>query len=312
MKDCIDSTDFTVIVCCFNPDILKLKRTLISIKNQININYEIIISDDGSEIEYLQEIKLWLKDIGLKCKFNILHNNTGTVNSILSAINISNGKYIKTISPGDYLFNENSLYDYHVAFQNSGAKLVFSKAAHYSSNKLLVHSCIPKDSQLFNQKEKLEKFIAEYGSNILGATIAYEKTLGESILTRVLGSSRLLEDVPLMLISILDEVKIFPINKYLIWYEYGTGVSTKSLNAQLINDEKGVLKYIEHNYHSKLAKKIVKNRTIMLTKNKYVRYLKMMLQTPMCFIYHLKIRMSKFKLPDNISIDQLNKITNIN
>ena len=39
--------DFGVVVCCYNPDFEKLKKTIISIVNQKDVSFEIIISDDG-------------------------------------------------------------------------------------------------------------------------------------------------------------------------------------------------------------------------------------------------------------------------
>ena len=106
----MEKYDFSVIVCCYNSDYEKLKKTLISISKQKNVSYEIIISDDGSKDRAIEQIKAWVDEHNISnVRYNFLPENIGTVRNILSAVKVAQGKYVKTISPGDYLFDEYSL-----------------------------------------------------------------------------------------------------------------------------------------------------------------------------------------------------------
>lgn len=105
----------SVIVLCYNPDLEKLKCTIISIIKQKDVEYELIISDDGSALDYRRELKDWISELNLSVNviYNFLLDNVGTVKNILSAVKLANGEYIKTISPGDYFFDEYSLSVYY-------------------------------------------------------------------------------------------------------------------------------------------------------------------------------------------------------
>ena len=99
--------DVSVIVACYNPDIVKLKKTINSILNQVGVSYEIIIADDGSEFEYKSEIEKWFKENQVKnYKLSFLPENQGTIKNIYFALSYCSGEYVKTISPGDLLISE--------------------------------------------------------------------------------------------------------------------------------------------------------------------------------------------------------------
>ena len=61
----------SVIVCTYNSKWEKLKSTLLSILSQRDISFEIIIADDGSEIQCLDRAKKYFeKSDSLIKKFN--------------------------------------------------------------------------------------------------------------------------------------------------------------------------------------------------------------------------------------------------
>ena len=103
-------TEITVLVLTYNPKWKSLKKTLSSILEQVDILFEVIVSDDGSSDFNRTEIEQFFLDN----KFNnyiILDNkvNRGTVNNVRHAITYVKSRYIKLISPGDYFYSNTSL-----------------------------------------------------------------------------------------------------------------------------------------------------------------------------------------------------------
>ena len=102
--------DVSILILTYNPSWVKLKNTVVSALLQKDINFEIIVSDDGSENNYFDE----LEKLFLSYKFNDYKmvgsdKNEGTVKNLNRALLMAEGDYIRDISPGDYLFSENSL-----------------------------------------------------------------------------------------------------------------------------------------------------------------------------------------------------------
>ena len=95
-KDNQNICDFSVIVCCYDPDIEQLKNTISSILNQKKITFEIIICDDGSKIDYLDIIKEWILSLNLNIvfKYSFLKENKGTIINYLEGIKKADGKYV--------------------------------------------------------------------------------------------------------------------------------------------------------------------------------------------------------------------------
>ncbi len=249
--------DFSVVVACYNPDLEKLKKTIISIENQLGeVKFEIIISDDGSQKDYKDEIKNWADNMFFdNIIYNFLPNNVGTVKNFLSATKIANGKYIKPISPGDYLFDANALCKYKKAFEENDASLVFGKMAYYDSHKKrILHKSAPINKDLFKGKNLLFGII-DMGDFISGASIAMLKETMQKYLEEIAPYSVLLEDVPLTYLSVLNDDKVFGIEDFVVWYEFGTGVSTQKeskLKGQINEDFNQVLDYLYTKYPEKM------------------------------------------------------------
>lgn len=303
--------DISVIISCYNPKIDLLKNTIISIVKQKNVNYEIIISDDGSANDYKSEIYDWLQQNNIKCVFNFLPHNVGTVANIYSALKLVNGKYIKPISPGDYLFDELSLSCYVDALSNNAVEVVFGKAVYYTADEQIINKCNPINTKIYKHKRNAYKYIAKYGDRVLGASLAFTKASAEKYLKVFIGVSRLIEDQPIILLSILNGYNILPMDRYLVWYEYGTGVTTQGANFQCKKDDENITKYISENFTSNLSKCMVKNRKIIDIENKYIKYLKMLFTLPGCFFYWLSSKWYKYSTPKTLDISQLKRIVTL-
>lgn len=228
----INDLKFSIIVLTYNPNYNKLFQTLTSIINQKKIEFEIIIADDGTKDFNSSLIMDWMKE----CKFNkykIMHNekNIGTVKNIYKALKYANGKYVKLISPGDFLYNNNVLYDTFLYMENNNLPIIFGKAVYYSleedgkinffnkSNPLNIRPYLKR-----NNKE-IKKSYLLYQDYILGAAVIYEKNLLIKYIEKIVDKVKYAEDFSIRLM-IADNIKVNYWNNYLIWYECNTGIST--------------------------------------------------------------------------------------
>ncbi len=254
----MDNFDFSVIVCCYNSDLEKTKKTIISIVKQKGVKVEIIIADDGSEDRTIEQIKTWVVENRLEnVRYSFLSENVGTVKNIVIAIKMAKGTYIKTISPGDYLFDEFSLKRYLNKFNQGHYQLLFSKAVYYTQEGKIKKTYNPVAT---GTKYKLfrKKNLCQFCDGFLGATVAYHRD-ALKYLEELIGVVRLLEDYPLTYLMLMSHEKVGFINKNLIWYECNTGVSTTEGGARIATDFANFFNYLETKYQdNKRVKKIVK------------------------------------------------------
>lgn len=307
----LNRLDFSVIVCCYNSDIEKFKKTIISIIKQKDVLFELIIADDASTNGYLQYAIQWLDSSNIKYRLSVLNQNRGTVINALTAMHLAKAKYIKLISPGDYFFDEYSLGQYLNALKENNAKVVFSRAVYYTQEGKLLNLSNPINTKAYISSQKATKFVTKYVDNILGAALAYEKSNAIECLEAIKGKSRLTEDQPIVLQSALKGERIYPINQYLMWYEYGSGVSTQGGNAQCFSDDRNIEKFIRENYHSCYAKNILKARKILLIKNKFKRIIVVFFSYFPLFQYRISSKFHKCKLPSSIVFQDIKKITEL-
>ena len=230
-------SDISVIVCCYNSSYQLALNTLISIENQKEVAFDVVITDDGSKNLEVLLLKKWIEDNNIKnVYFNLNDQNRGTVKNILSAIPFCKSNYIKLISPGDYLYDEFSLKHYLDAFKNQNATIVTGKYIYYTENGDIVPTPFP-----ISKKTRLYKYmkrnIIAYGDNILGASLAYKKEFLVKNLDKISHYVKYLEDFPLISICLLEGEIIYFDDHILIWYETGTGISTKKQGNNLLADD---------------------------------------------------------------------------
>ncbi len=255
--------DFSVIVCCYNPDLDKLKRTLISADRQEGVSLEIIISDDGSKENYYNEIKEWcLNNIRNKVIYNFLGENVGTVKNILCATEIAKGSYIKPISSGDYLYSRTTLSE----FINVDGDIVFGNGVYYNNDyEMKIYNYHHPIVNKYDKKNTNSiRSLLIYNDWILGASLLYKKEKLIEYLTILINFDiKYCEDLSTALCA-LDSSKIEYVNRNLVWYEYGTGISTKKNEKNQkslveIDQEKFFLHLLPTLYAKKrYIKKIVK------------------------------------------------------
>ncbi len=220
----------SVIVCCYNSDPIKAIQTLTSIEKQQKVNFDVVLTDDGSTKRYLDDVLAWIHENHFS-NITIVQNkkNKGIISNIFSALSFCRYPYIKVISPGDFLFDQETLARYLDCFIEENATMVSGNAIYYSVGKKIIPTLAPQ-----NQKSKNPRW---YFRNVImgrdcfpGATLAYRKDFLEENLPVLIKEIGLvyLEDKPLTDICILNRRTLVYLPQAVIWYEFGSGISTSS------------------------------------------------------------------------------------
>ena len=201
----MDCLDFSVIVLCYNPNYESLIKTIVSIIKQKEVSFEIIICDDGSRLNYESKLKRWFSEHSFNTPVKYVFNqeNRGTIINYLSGIQVADGKYIKPISPGDYLFDSHTLELYKNIFKSTKSDIVYSDAVYYSNDAIVKKRQYPETSLIFNT-DKLPELYCIYGFYFLGATICATKRVLVKYLNIVEGKVLYLEDYSMMTMALLD------------------------------------------------------------------------------------------------------------
>lgn len=224
--------DISVIVLTYNPDYKKLFNTLKSIISQQQCNFELIISDDGSSTFDKELIIKWLQKSSFN-NYTILANkiNKGTVKNAYNSIKIARGKYVKLISPGDYLYCDNVLKNILNYMKENECDICFGKAVYYSINDekeiSLLNKTNPIDLQPYanHDYKKIKKNYLYYQDYILGAAIVCKTELFCNYILKIKDNIKYGEDSA-YIIMIADGINIRYWDNYLLWYECNTGIST--------------------------------------------------------------------------------------
>lgn len=295
-----------VVVCCYNPDLDKLKKTLYSIALQKNINMDIIIADDGSKNNYKDEILDFCNYIDLKnVKCSFLENNQGTICNIIAALKMLNTKYVKTLSPGDYFYDENTLSCMYNTAISTNADVCFGDAIYYSNEQefkvydvknpvINIYKMNPSHNKIVNSLVKNKDFI-------LGASILYEMNnfLNNLIKLKEYGV-KYCEDLSTLLFA-TDKSIFTYIDIPVVWYEYGTGISTIKNNKKIkslveTDHEKFFLDAYPSIYNNILSKKI-KIWMSARNKNKFLGKVMAFILFPFSkIIYKIKLIFNKDKV----------------
>lgn len=225
----------SIIMICYNPVLEKAIRTIASIIRQDNAEFELIICDDGSKVDYLEEMEDFLK----KQKFHaykIVKNieNKGTIKNIVSGLKVATGEYAILISPGDYLYNRDTLKMTSQYICDNHAEIVFGDFVPYSEkdNQYIFYSSSynPKHKESYIEGidydyDMINQYIWQDLDRICGATLCYKIDLLWKYLEILSGHGVvLLEDLAINLAA-LDKVRIWRMPIYVRWYECNTGVS---------------------------------------------------------------------------------------
>ena len=221
--------DVSVVFLQYNPIYEKVIASLYSLIMQQDVDFEIIVSDDGSNEDYFDNIEGFFKKYNFK-NFQLKKNknNLGIVKNYLSAVEITKGKYIFGNSPGDIMVNEYALRDY-VRFANKHkASCLFARAIYYEkteSQSFVVRSVIPNPpkpraySWYFPQS--FGKFAFYNGGFILGSVFLRKKEYALKYFSDISKTAKYVEDNTSAFLSLMSNEKIIFYDKVILWYETG-------------------------------------------------------------------------------------------
>ncbi len=229
--------EVSVVMLTYNPSWEKMKATLNSIIIQKNISVQLVISDDGSKENFFQKVKDYLDHCGF-LNYLVISNtkNEGTVINTLRGVEATTSKYIKIISPGDCLIDDNILYSWIKYMNVKDVEWSFSDAIYYKLDGdipcIVQGKAHPTDVRPYIKgKKKTCRWNYVVCDDIaLGAAIMAKRQVMITYLKRIVGKVKYAEDNIGRLMMFDGVIGIyFPYPA--IYYESGTGIS--NLNSDV-------------------------------------------------------------------------------
>lgn len=223
--------DVSVVVVTYNPPIDKLIHTLKSIVCQKGIDFEIIIADDGSKCFDKATVENWfVKNSFSNYRLVLNTQNQGTMKNAFSGWSVANGEYIKQLSPGDFLYSSYTLRNAVTKMRENMYDLGFGIAASYSldcGEINIIPNTNPKDLSPYYIKDcrwiKYNYLIKRDYVNGMAFIAEKDKLLKYALM--ILDKVKYAEDCTYILM-VADDVHIGYFEDYIIWYEYGVGISS--------------------------------------------------------------------------------------
>ena len=222
----------SVIVLTYNADPNKLKMTLKSILKQKNVGFEIIIADDGSKERLDCEIISLFKEHGFEnYSFTSHTENMGTCKNLFAALELVRAPFVKAISPGDTLYDENTLSAWAEFMKENDCDASFGKAVYYAEvegeTRLIQTASAPKYPELYKEGKRKSLFVDYLLANdtILGASLMMKTEVIKHYLSLFVDRVKYAEDYMLRL-AVFENKKVCYYPQNAIFYEYGLGIST--------------------------------------------------------------------------------------
>lgn len=236
--------DVSVCVLTYRAEPAKLFATLTSIVCQRGCSFEIIIADDGSAGFCRSLLEKFFAQQNFH-SYTIVANpyNRGTVKNTASAFPVMRGRYIKVISPGDFMYDETSLlrmlrfvehHQYCVAF---GCTYQYQQAGEQIYH--VLGQLQPTNLESYRRKAvsaiRKEYLIAQDFPT--GVAFFTEAALLISYTEMILGRIIYGEDC-IYNIMIADGIEMGFLDDHFVWYEKGSGISWKPEWDQVIRADR--------------------------------------------------------------------------
>ena len=226
----------SVVVLTYNPSWQKLKPTLVSILRQKNVDFEILLADDGSANNLQEQASALFLDYSFE-SFTLLSNpvNRGTVQNLLSALEKAQGTYVYVISPGDFLYEDATLAKLVAFAESDHTEICFGEAVLYAmdaeGNIVLPHGRplapsrpdLYRDLNIFRQKAAF--FFLDY---ILGAAYFRKTKTALEMLRKAAAFAKYAEDTPSTLFALAKGIPVHYFPEPVVWYDCGEGISTQT------------------------------------------------------------------------------------
>lgn len=259
----------TVILCTYNSQLNKIFQSLYSVLRQDMDDYEIIIADDGSAENSFVKIERFFHKYGFRNYKLLSHEeNKGTVLNLYDAIQKAEGEYIFSIGPGDYVYNKSVFASLYEFAKKQKDDFIIGDLRFYSKSEGRIRyykRYAPNFPQIFNICSALyfvPKILMFYQNNPVGVTYFWKRETIELYLKEIAGKIVYMEDKTTTLLYLFDDSKIRNnkicynklryYNKPIVWYEFGTGISTstdKNWERLLGKDELVLKDILLEKYH---------------------------------------------------------------
>ena len=259
-----------------------LENNLKSIANQSFHDYEIILSDDGSENFDQEKIIQIAFGLGIYEKLKIIRHekNIGTVKNYNHAIKDSQGEMIVPLSQDDEFMDAEVLMDLNKFFEDPTCKACLGKRITKNGD------VFPNEMEfgVLNDNPAKTLINLSYRNFIYGATFYFRRDIWDEM-KGFDEECKLLEDYPFAIKLLTNNVRIFPFERIMIRYD-DQGISnckTKMTNAylQLMNDHVTMYQNTIRNLTKKISSRSVKRAiryhweiSFITNSNAFIRYLK--------------------------------------
>lgn len=232
----------TILIITYYPVWEKLQLTLDSVLAQTFRDYEIVITDDGSEDNLFGRITEYFREKGFDRYTLVPHEkNQGTVKNLIDGVEHSQGVYIRDFGPGDIFYSEHTLQQVCGFMEQEGCEACFGLMKGYCKQEdgsvTFTQFPHPFDLEAYRRGdwERVQKNLVLYRDNASGAAMVYRREFLLEYLKRLEGTVKYTEDMA-QILAALDGRAFHFFPDYLVWYEADAGVSTrkKSSFAELL------------------------------------------------------------------------------
>lgn len=125
--------DLSILLVQYRPDEGELRRTLASLLRQSCRDFELVVADDGSDEDFFPLTRQILAENGFTgAKFVKLTPNGGTVKNVLNGAKQAAGKWVFTVSPGDYLYDADTVAWLLEVLRRDAPRVAFGRLACYA------------------------------------------------------------------------------------------------------------------------------------------------------------------------------------
>ena len=228
----------SVIVSIYNQTQASVFQTLNSIIEQDFDNFEIIVSDDCSQENPQKAIEAYFSEHSFDDYKIIVHeSNLGTTRNCLEAMKVADGEFVKWIGAGDLLFNSDTLRKLCEFAQAKEINLAFGKVMAFiveSGGISFRPFDAPVNPQLYSGVQDRMTILAQhllYSDWIPGVALFCRREYLIRYLSALADEYHVkyCEDLVPTLVAFNDRIEFY--DDYLLWYEWGTGISNSGNKA---------------------------------------------------------------------------------
>lgn len=321
--------DVSIIVATYRQETSKIILTIKSILDQKNVRFQIIVTDDGSEDNHFEELRVFFGEEKFD-DYVLLDSdcNQGTVKNFIKGVEASNSDYVKFISPGDLLFGDNVLSEWIECMRSNCAEVSFSDVIYYQIKEdnieLIKCRTAPQDTKIYKRADgRYIKNLVLFNDVWLGAAVLCKTETLKKYLDMIAGKVVLLEDGIYRIMG-YDKVSCCHFEKEAIFYEYGVGVASSTfdvksdIHIKLVKDWKTVSEIIldmpvinrrfEKKFRYFVQWKEKSRISFSMSKFKLIRMLckeliPLYLHIPEMLVWHIKIFLFKRSSRTNVDIN---------